>query len=377
MKMQLSARFLQLIEQQLKSFEVETGISQLVIYVAQNKDGDSPSLEVAGQWPPLEKTLPPVEEDSELRAPSPGRRWYPLQDGAILLGVLRAERSGDNQVWPKSLDQRLQATAAVLAQCLGLENDRTRLFQELNQQKEQIGMMVHQLRNPLAALRTYAQLLMRKLGPDSNHLNLVEGLLSEQEQLNRYLSALDEMSEKKLLLYEGISAPLLLPPVLSNQPELNLKSLLTPLIERASATANLQDRKWFPPKSWPEWTLKARPSKEGVIAEIVANLLENAFRYSPVSSDIGLFLSDTGICIWDTGPMIEEKIRDQIFLKGVRGNQHGEFQGSGLGLSLGRQLTEQLGGKLKLIIPPELFDNSLPASGNAFVLILPVKRLQT
>ena len=35
--------------------------------------------------------------------------------------------------------------------------------------------------------------------------------------------------------------------------------------------------------------------QEGFIAEIVANLLENAFRYSSSSSPIGLYINDEGL----------------------------------------------------------------------------------
>ena len=39
---------------------------------------------------------------------------------------------------------------------------------------------MHQLRNPTLGLRTYAQLLLRRLEADSQHRGLVEGMLTEQ-----------------------------------------------------------------------------------------------------------------------------------------------------------------------------------------------------
>lgn len=366
--MDLSERFLNLVQQQLISFESEADLQKLVVYVAQSKDGQSPSLEVVGQWPIGSKPLPPVEADEGLRAPSPARRWYPLQEGSILLGVLRAERFGGDQDWSERLDQRLQATAAALAQCLGLELDRRRLLDELNEQRDQIGLMVHQLRNPLAALRTYAQLLLRRLGPESNHLTLVKGLLTEQDQLNRYISALDELSQVKLPASDGAPAPLLLPPVVSPGPSLTIKTLLNPLIDRAAATAHLQGREWFSPSNWPSWTNEPRDVSDGVVAEIVANLLENAFRYSAANSSIGLFINNEGVCVWDSGPGIDSDERERIFQKGIRGKNVEGRSGTGLGLALGRQLSEQIGGGLSLMIPPCLVDSSLPSEGNAFFL---------
>jgi len=374
--MQLSERFLNFVQQQLNGFESEASIQYLVVYVALSNDGGSPSLEAVGQWPILEKVLSPVESDPALRVPSPDRRWYPLQEGSILLGVLRAERSGVDEVWSEALDQRLQSAAMVLAQCLGLELERSRLFDDLSQQREQIGLMVHQLRNPLAALRTYAQLLMRKVGPDSNHLSLIEGLLVEQDQLNRYISALDEISQNKLPSSNRSPSPLLLPPVISKGPSLNVRSLLKPLIDRAVATAHLQGRKWYGPSKWPEWTNKPKTSSEGVIAEIVANLLENAFRYSASTSPIGIHLSEIGICVWDGGTRIPENERERIFQKGIRGKSVDERSGSGMGLALGRQLAEQLGGELQLVVPPSAVDDSLPNEGNAFCIMLTAKLLQ-
>ena len=71
---QLSDQFLNLVQQQLGSFGDENSIKQVVVYVAQSKGGENPSLVSVGEWPRLKKSLPAVEADQELRSPSPNRR---------------------------------------------------------------------------------------------------------------------------------------------------------------------------------------------------------------------------------------------------------------------------------------------------------------
>ena len=374
--MHLSERFLNLVRKQLGSFASDCSIEHLVVYVAKSNEKESPSLEAIGQWPILNKALKPLETDQDLRAPSPSRRWYPLQEGSILLGVLRVERLSSTDEWPESLDKRLQACAMALANSLSLEIEQKKLIDELSQQREKVALIVHQLRNPLAALRTYAKLLLRKLGPESNHRSLVEGLLNEQEQLNKYLSVIDELNQPKLPSTQSGVARLLLPPVLLNESSVNLKILLEPLIERAVANANLQGRTWIGPSKWPDWTTKSCSIDEGIIAEIVANLLENAFRYSPKNVAIGLHLSDEGMCVWDEGESIKDAERKKIFQKGFRGEKSLQSSGSGIGLALGSQLAKELGGQLKLINSPSSFDSTLPSVGNAFVLTFPKELLQ-
>ncbi len=374
--MQFSDRFLNLVHQQLNSFEKEAELENVVVYVAQSNQEGSPTLEVVGQIPRnRKKVLPPIANDPDLRVPSPNRRWYPLQDGSVLLGVLRAERFSSEQGWPDLLDQQLQATASALSNCLSLELDRKRLLEELTQQREQIGMLVHQLKNPLAALKTYAQLLLRKLGPESSQRSLVEGLMTEQKQFNKYLIALDQLSHTKTPNKALTSARLLLPPLLTNSDNLDLRELLKPLIDRASVTSKLQGREWFGPVNWPNWTKEDRPISEGVIAEIVANLLENAFRYSPPGVSLGMTFNEEGICVWDAGDPIPTEERDRIFFRGFRSENITDFQGTGLGLALGKELAEEFGGELYLETKPKRFDASLPNKGNAFILSIPPRKI--
>jgi signal transduction histidine kinase len=122
------------------------------------------------------------------------------------------------------------------------------------------------------------------------------------------------------------------------------------------------------------------------VAEILANLLENAFRYSPIEAPIGLHCvalasdADGGagggptavsLTVWDSGPAIPFEERQRIFERGARGRAQGAIPGSGLGLALARHLARRLGGDLELVVPPQAVDPALPDQGNAFRLTLP------
>ena len=367
--MGLTERFLHLAAPQLRSLRASGALERLVLYTAQGQSDDNASLEMVMQWPETTLPLPPAEADPDLRTPSTERRWYPLRDGNLLLGALRAERLRDLE-WSDDLEQRLQASANALAQCLSLDLERGRLTEQLEQQRQQLNLMVHQLRNPLAALRTYAQLLLRRLDPDSDHRALVENLLQEQGQVDRYVTALDQIGRPGTLL-DSNTPPLLLPPVLPDQPPTCLEELLAPLAERASATAALQGRRWEGPSRWPAWMRQPRPAADGVVAEILANLMENAFRYSPPGTPLGLRLLEDGLCLWDGGEAIPDAERERIFISGVRGSRSMDRAGSGLGLALARQLAEERGGSLELAGIPADVAPDLPEQGNAFVLTLP------
>ena len=368
--MQLSNRFLTLVKQQLQSFSGVEALDKLVVYIAQSSEGDAPSFTMLDQWPAESGRLPEIAEDPILRIPAPERHWFPLRHDDLLLGVLRAEQHRESE-WSDQLDRRLQASASALAYSLGLELERSRLLDELHQQRQQMNLVVHQLRNPLAALRTYAQLLLRRLGPEHLQRPLVTGLLQEQAQLARYITSLDLIGQENLPHGPEAPAPLLLPQVTSEGPGLTIEQLLQPLVARAAATAALQNRVWQTPDHWPAWTQEIRPDDDAVISEIVANLLENAFRYSPSGCPLGLSLLERSILIWDGGPPIPEQEQKLIFRKGERGSSSKDQSGSGLGLALARHLAEERGGALVLHTHPDQLDPSLPSRGNAFLLSLP------
>ncbi|MCT0249182.1 sensor histidine kinase KdpD [Synechococcus sp. CS-205] len=368
--MQVSPRFLTLLQLQLEQFSDRSDVRSLVVYLAVPRDDGKPALVPMGHWPQQRRVLPAVDEDRSLLLPSEQRRWLPLRHQSSLLGALRVELAGTT--WPPSLHPRLQAVAQGLTEALLLDLEHQQLAQQLERQQQQLRLLVHQMRNPLAALRTFAQLLKRRLEGDPEKRALVDNLLVEGQQLHRYIEAIDGLTDSAAIQPGLLAAgPLLLPPSLRTDDATPLGERVEPLLQRAAATAALQGRPWLGPHSLPGWR-----GDSAAVAEILANLLENAFRYSPEGSSVGLHSAQApngrpSLTVWDDGVAIAPEERETIFARGIRGERGKALPGSGLGLALARDLARSLGGELSLLCPPSLVASELPDSGNAFLLELP------
>ena len=153
---------------------------------------------------------------------------------------------------------------------------------------------------------------------------------------------------------------------------------MSPILERGKANADLENRDWTEPSLWPDWTLSPLKSKYAVIAEIVANLLENAFKYAQKESEIGMVITSKGLCIVDHGKKIVKNENEKIFQKGYRGSAAKKKEGTGVGLFLARKLANQIGGELRLL-ENNLIDNTEKSNNlkkkNIFYLELPIKEL--
>jgi len=347
--MNLSKKFEELILKQLESFGCSMGVTNLVMYLASAKQGTKASFEMVGQWPQIDRLLTSIEDDPSLKVSSPNRRWYPLQENDILLGVLRVETDLKAGNWPVSLDSRLKALSISLAKCVSIELERQNKNEEINYLKNQVNVIIHQLRNPLAALRTYAKLLIKRLGSDDDSIEIVERMIIEQKQINQYMDSFAQLNSPIQVPLEIGEERLLLPPNLDNKKVITVQSLLTPILERGKANADLENRDWTEPSRWPDWTLSPLKAKYAVIAEIVANLLENAFKYAHKDAEIGLAITCNGLCIFDDGKKITKNENEKIFEKGFRGSAAKKKDGTGVGLFLARKLAKQIGGELRLL----------------------------
>jgi signal transduction histidine kinase len=102
------------------------------------------------------------------------------------------------------------------------------------------------------------------------------------------------------------------------------------------------------------------------VLQIVSNLLDNAFAWTPDGGRIELALaSENGkvaVAVSDTGPGIPHQERERIFRPFFTGDG---VRGTGLGLAIARELAHALGGELDL--------DSEPGLGSRFELRLPAR----
>jgi signal transduction histidine kinase len=104
------------------------------------------------------------------------------------------------------------------------------------------------------------------------------------------------------------------------------------------------------------------------VARVIRILVDNALRYGPPGEPISLSTTRTGgaagVSVADRGPGIPEEEREHVFERFHRGRAAGSQSGFGLGLAIGRELAERMGGSLRLA------DREPP--GACFLLTLPV-----
>ena len=378
--MPLSNKFEELVLTQLESFGCFMGVEQLVVYLASAKKGEKAGFELLGQWPQNDRSLKPIADDPELKVSAPNRRWYPIQDKDLLIGVIRVETDFTRGEWPSILDSRLKALSISLSRSFSIEIERQKNDEEINYLKSQVGFIIHQLRNPLAALRTYAKLLMKRLGPDSDSLEIIERMLIEQKQINEYIGSFEKLNKPIQIPADIGEERLLLPPDLNATGKITIKDLLNPILERGKANAKLQNKSWNQSSEWPHWSVREIDSKYRVIAEIIANLLENACKYTEENAQLGIFFYESGIIVFDNGKKIASEEVEKIFRKGYRGIASKNKDGTGVGLFLARKLARKIGGDLYLSENEQdnqQFNSEIQKfkNTNIFCLKLPIEQL--
>jgi two-component system sensor histidine kinase BaeS len=101
------------------------------------------------------------------------------------------------------------------------------------------------------------------------------------------------------------------------------------------------------------------------VLQIISNLLSNAFRWTPDGGSVGLELSATDgtvyVAVADSGPGVPASERERIF----RPFWSRDGGGTGLGLTIARELAAALGGRIQL--------ESSPDRGSRFELVLPTR----
>ncbi|MDE7341486.1 MAG: HAMP domain-containing histidine kinase [Lachnospiraceae bacterium] len=234
-----------------------------------------------------------------------------------------------------SHDGEMKRLAAVLnVELRKLRGQRQRYGQGDLKLKEAVANISHDIRTPLTALCGYLDLTKQQLAQmpvqeDTETLRRYLGIMENRtevltqltEELFRYTVVMYEISD---VIYEEV--------------------ILNHLLEESISIyyGALKENKITPVINMPEKLVKSKLNKY-FLPRIIGNIIGNAIKYS--DGDLHITLSERGEMIFSNhasglDEVQAEKLFDRFY------TVHTGRKSTGLGLSIAKQLTEQMGGAI-------------------------------
>jgi signal transduction histidine kinase len=209
----------------------------------------------------------------------------------------------------------------------------------------------HELRTPLTAIRGHVQALREELVEDPAAREASLSVIAfESERLARLVGDLLDLAKLDAHRFT------------LTEEEVELRRLLDQAYQARSEEARQRGIEY-------ERRFESSPvvhTDGDRVLQIVTNLLDNAFAWTPDGGRIALSLaSENGtiaVSVSDSGPGIPSAERERIFKPFWSADGSG---GTGLGLAIASELAQALGGDLAL--------HSVPGTGSRFELRLPAR----
>ena len=215
-----------------------------------------------------------------------------------------------------------------------------------------LDSVTHEFRTPLTAIKLSVTTLLST--PDIEADGRKELLIVINEETDRLNHLVGEAAEMAQLDAQQVELRREVHPV---------REVIEAGLERSKQALSGRDVKVQVPENLPP----VRVDLER-IAEVLAQLLENAAKYSPPVTPITISAEPTGkmVCfsVADRGPGIDDMEQSLIFEKFYRGkDQRYRVQGTGMGLAIAKAIVEAHGGTIGV--------TSQPGSGSVFHFTVP------
>ena len=264
--------------------------------------------------------------------------------------VLYASESG------RHFDEDDLSLAEELAGRAALAVENARLFDEAERatraRDQMLGVVAHDLRNPLSTILMASQLLTETLEPESPSSRQVAMMRRAGERMNRLIQDLLDVKriENGRLMVEPRSVPAL--------------SLLTEAAEmlRPLAAANKLELLLETVDELP--FVNADPNR---VQQVLSNLIGNAIKFTPRGGRITMrgeqLANEVRLAVTDTGPGIPAEQLPHVFGQYWQGSR-ADRRGIGLGLAIAKGIVEGHNGRIWV--------ESTVGEGSSFYFTLPV-----
>ena len=230
-----------------------------------------------------------------------------------------------------------------------------RAWQDARQKTSFVSNVSHELKTPLTTIRMYAELLGEgRVQEKEKKESYLQTIVGESQRLTRLVNnVLDfsrlEQGRKKYALER------------MNLAQLAQDVLDTQRVRLIQASMQVQT-------SWPDQPCMVTADRDAV-EQVILNVTDNAIKYAGdgVELKVELVCNEAGchMTVEDRGPGVPATHRKQVFEKFHRVDDSltAKQPGSGLGLSIARQLMRDMGGDLTC--------SDRPGGGARFTITLP------
>jgi len=229
---------------------------------------------------------------------------------------------------------------AILDQALANEQ----LAGVLTAQRRFLTDVSHQVATPLATIMTNLS-IMRRASRSGTAGQAIEDSVAEAERMKRMLMRL------RALAHADEDVPL-------RRELVDLAELTADVVRAYAAQAGTSGVALVTEVTAPA----SINADKDLLREAVANLVDNAVRFSPRGADVTLRVArgsaGPSIDVIDAGPGIEEERLPRLFERFQRSDS-----GSGLGLAIARRVVERHGGTIRV--------QTAPGTGSTFTIELP------
>jgi PAS domain S-box-containing protein len=276
-----------------------------------------------------------------------------LKKGHFAAEGIRVRKDGSH-FWARTLITPMNNPDGTFKFFVLVTMNITRQREEAQKREEYIGIASHELKNPVATLSLYSELLAKRLELDRNKENLrmlrdIQGQTSRLTALINDLLVVGTMGQGTVELRKEIFDP---------------RMFAKHIVRDFQKTASTHTIKCLG-----TGTHDVRGDKER-IAQVLINLITNAVKYSPGGKRVIVRVAESrGKCvvsIQDFGPGIKKADQRKIFTRFFRstGAEAGNVSGSGLGLYISKEIIKMHHERIKV--------QSVVGKGSTFSFTLPL-----